>query len=284
MISEELQKKIDRAIRLLKSIEQAADGGGTKQPIEIAYSGGKDSDVILQLAKESGIDFKAIYKCTTIDPPGTVKHAIDMGAEVRKPRDGMTFFKLIEKNGLPSRFFRHCCSKLKEYKILDKCVMGVRKDESTRRSMRYNEPTECRFYGSKKVHAEAIYPILDWTLQDVTDFIEDRGIKLAPVYYDNDGTFHPERRLGCLCCPLQSRKKRLESFKRYPKMLRQYCKSLKVYYETHPNTGIVKKFKSPYYHLALNLEFIDKEQLNQDTLFDADYKSLLEQYFNVELP
>lgn len=79
MISEELQKKIDRAIRLLKSIENATDENGKVQPIEVAYSGGKDSDVILQLAKESGINFKAIYKCTTIDPPGTVKHARDMG-------------------------------------------------------------------------------------------------------------------------------------------------------------------------------------------------------------
>ena len=79
MIREELQKKIDRAIRLLKSIENATDANGDKQPIEIAYSGGKDSDVILQLAKEAGINFKAIYRCTTIDPPGTIKHVIDVG-------------------------------------------------------------------------------------------------------------------------------------------------------------------------------------------------------------
>ena len=78
-MNEGLQKKIDRAIRLLKSIENATDKNGKMQPIEIAYSGGKDSDVILQLAKESGINFKAIYKCTTIDPPGTIKHVLDRG-------------------------------------------------------------------------------------------------------------------------------------------------------------------------------------------------------------
>lgn len=53
MISEELQKKIDRAIRLLKSIENATGANGEKQPIEIAYSGGKDSDVILATCKGS---------------------------------------------------------------------------------------------------------------------------------------------------------------------------------------------------------------------------------------
>lgn len=46
MITEKLQKKIDRSIRLLQSVQKRYDG-----EIEIAYSGGKDSDVILQLAK-----------------------------------------------------------------------------------------------------------------------------------------------------------------------------------------------------------------------------------------
>lgn len=53
----ELQKKIDAAIRLLQTM---SDSYG--DVLEIAYSGGKDSDVILQLAKEAGINFRAIYK------------------------------------------------------------------------------------------------------------------------------------------------------------------------------------------------------------------------------
>lgn len=284
-MNEGLQKKIDRAIRLLKSIENAADGNGKIQPIEIAYSGGKDSDVILQLAKESGINFKAIYKCTTIDPPGTIKHALDVGGvEIRKPREGITFFKLIQKKGLPSRWRRFCCDELKEYKVLDKCVMGVRREESTKRAKRYKEPTECRFYRNKKEHVEAIYPILDWTLQDVADYIEDRGIVCAPVYYDEQGAFHPERRLGCLCCPLMSAKKRRKEFKKYPKMLYQYCKNLKVFYDTHPHSSVVTKFGDPYLHIAYDLKFIKKSDYKVKHIFDIDYKESLEEYFNVELP
>lgn len=67
MINEQLQKKIDQSIRLLQSVQKRYDG-----EIELAYSGGKDSDVILQLAKEAGIKYRAIYKNTTIDPPGTI--------------------------------------------------------------------------------------------------------------------------------------------------------------------------------------------------------------------
>ena len=158
--------------------------------------------------------------------------------------------------------------------------MGVRREESSKRAKRYQEPTECRFYGSKKNHVEAIYPILDWTLQDVTDYIEDRGIRCAPVYYDEQGVFHPERRLGCLCCPLKSIKKRREAFKEYPKMLYQYCKNLKVFYKAQPQCATVINFGNPYNHIAYDLEFIKRGE----PIPDVDFKKVLEEYFNVELP
>ena len=195
MINEQLQKKIDQSIRLLQSVQKRYDG-----EIELAYSGGKDSDVILQLAKEAGIRYRAIYKNTTIDPPGTIAHVKEMGVEIRRPKEN--FFQLIAKKGFPNRFSRFCCEVLKEYKILDKTIIGVRKAESRARKERYNEPTECRYYGSKKEenHVEQIYPILEWTDEDVRDFILDRGLKLAPLYYDTGGANrrYPKTRLHVL--------------------------------------------------------------------------------------
>ena len=75
----ELEKKVNFAIKLLQSIP--TDEG----PIELSYSSGKDSDVILELAKMAGIPYRAIYKATTIDPPQTIAHAREMGAEVIHP-------------------------------------------------------------------------------------------------------------------------------------------------------------------------------------------------------
>lgn len=179
MITEELQHKIVCAIKL---IQLAAPKDGS--PIEVAYSGGKDSDVILQLTKEAGVNYRAIYKNTTIDPPGTVKHAKEMGAEVLMPKK--SFFEIIEETGLPTRFSRICCRYLKEYKVLDKCIVGVRKAESRKRAQRYKEPTQCRVY-SKTEKVDQIMPILDWTDDDVLAFVVDRGIKLHPLYYDKGG-------------------------------------------------------------------------------------------------
>ena len=156
-IRPELQKKIDAAILLLRTISEAYNGG----VIEVAYSGGKDSDVILQLTREAGIPYRAIYKNTTIDPPGTIKHAEEMGVEVVRPK--ISFFELVAKRGFPSRTRRFCCKYLKEYKILDKVIIGVRREESQKRTKIYVEPTQCRVF-KKEERVEQIMPILDWTI------------------------------------------------------------------------------------------------------------------------
>lgn len=281
MVSPELQKKIDRAIKLIRLYDNP------NEPVEVAYSGGKDSDVILNLVKEAGINYRAIYKNTTIDPPYTHKHVKEMGVEIMQPKNG-SFFELICKTGLPNRFRRFCCSKLKEYKILDKCIMGVRRDESIRRAKQYHEPTECRFYGSKKDHVEAIYPILDWSSQDLLEYIEDRGIKLHPLYYKEEGSIDITRRLGCLCCPLLSRNRRIEAFKQNPKMVKYYLRGGQIYMNTHPTCKASQKHKDVYEYFVRDLFYPSDQEWHEfrQGIFstdDFDYKKFLEDFFKVDL-
>lgn len=218
MISEELQKKIDRAILLLQAYDDK------QKPIEIAYSGGKDSDVIIQLAKEAKINFRAIYRNTTIDPHGTLKHVRENGVEVLQPKE--SFYQLVARKGYPSRFTRFCCSELKEYKVLDKCVMGVRQDESKAREERYAEPTQCRFYNGRtetspdaaEYHVEAVYPIHNWTDDDVRDFILDRNIQCHPLYYDMGGGISRRAQTGMCWLPDGLQEKTHQGVQRVPKI------------------------------------------------------------------
>ena len=136
---EELQNKVERAVKLLQSAGKIAKEHG--QPLEVAYSGGKDSDIILELTRMAGVEYRAIYKNTTIDPPQTIRHAKEMGAEMMRP--AKTFRELIAIHGFPTRVRRLCCSYLKEYKVLDYCVIGVRREESRKRAERYKEPEVC---------------------------------------------------------------------------------------------------------------------------------------------
>ena len=275
-MTESLQKKIDQSLRFLDSVSHLGQ-------FELAYSGGKDSDVILDLARRTGsLDIRPIYKNTTIDPPGTIKHVKDMGVEVRMPRE--SFAELIKTRGFPTRFSRFCCRELKEYKILDRCIVGVRRDESSNRAARYKEPEQCRVW-SKKEKSRQYFPILDWTTKDVKEYIESRGIQCAPVYYEG-GVFHAERRLGCMCCPLQSKKPRIEQFKLYPNMVNIYCKNGNEYIRNHRETKTGQRFDDAYQFFTSYVFYDSYEEFYDAThhLFGTeDCKTFLENYFNIKL-
>lgn len=275
-----LDRKIDAAIKLLQSIP--TDDG----PIEVCYSGGKDSDVILELAKMAGINYRAIYKNTTIDPRGTMQHVREMGVEVVQPKEN--FLSLVRRKGMPSRYSRFCCEILKGYAILPRAVLGIRRDEGRKRAERYKEPELCRVYsGGTKVRQ--YLPILEWTNDDVKEFIERRKIKCAPVYYDENGYFDVNRRLGCVGCPLASRKKRREAYLESPKMLLAQVKALQDCYDKRVATGVASAtietcsrnawvfFYATLFYDTI-AEFKDK---CTNLLFDFDIEAYMRDYFKI---
>ena len=274
----ELEKKVNFAIKLLQSIP--TDEG----PIELSYSSGKDSDVILELAKMAGIPYRAIYKATTIDPPGTIAHAREMGAEIIRPKE--TFFQLVSKSGFPSRFSRECCSVLKEYKVCDRAIQGIRRSESRKRAERYKEPEYCRVYSSK-IKAKIYLPILEWTDQDVAEFIKERNIKCHPLYY-REGQFDVTKRLGCMGCPLASRKKRLQFFKENPKWLKAWIRAGQKWYisEKYQNGKAKHKFKDAFEAMGYMLfcDNMDEFKEKTYTLFgEFDWKEFLQKEFNIDM-
>ena len=277
-MTKELQKKVDFAIKLLQSIPQDGD-------IELSYSGGKDSDAILELAKMAGIPYRAIYKATTIDPPGTIAHAKAAGAEIIRPKK--TFFQLISECGFPSRFSRNCCSELKEYKVCDRAIQGIRRSESRKRAERYKEPEVCRVYSAKK-KVKVYLPILEWTDQDVAEFIKERNIKCHPLYY-RDGQFDVTQRLGCMGCPLASRKKRMQFFKDNPKWLKAWIRAGQKRYtsEAYQNGKAKVKFKDAFEAMGYLLYCDNMEEFKEKThsmLFrDFDWKEFLQKEFNIDM-
>jgi phosphoadenosine phosphosulfate reductase len=273
------EKKVARAIRLLQSIPT------NEGPIEVSYSGGKDSDVILELAKMAGIPFRAIYKNTTIDPPGTIKHCKAKEVEVLQPK--LSFMKIVAKKGVPTRRARFCCSELKEYKVLDRAIQGIRRCESRARKERYKEPEICRVY-DKNNKVKVYLPILDWTDEDVERFVTERKIECHPLYYDQQGKFHVERRLGCIGCPMQSDNGK-EDYKQYPKLLKSLIKSVEVFFATHPDCSSLKNFSGNAYNLVFHNLFCESyDDYVMKTSVDLwdnqlDCKAFLEGYFKITL-
>lgn len=108
------------------------------EPYQLGYSGGKDSDVILHLAKKSRVPYTAVHNHTTVDAPETVyyiRKKVKQGeVVVEYPR--MSMWQLIVKHKIPpTRFWRYCCAELKEQSGKGKKVVtGVRKYESSKRA------------------------------------------------------------------------------------------------------------------------------------------------------
>ncbi len=128
------------------------------------------------------------------------------------------------------------------------------------------------------------------------EFLEDRKIKCAPVYYDEQGEFHVERRLGCMGCPLASRKNRRKEFEQYPGMVRLYIKNIQKYIDSHPNGKRTKLCVDAYGAFYRDLFFVVKRKKGVKTDGNAqwlaycngifgrpDFKAFLENYFNVNL-
>ncbi len=272
-MTDTLKHKEEFAIKLLRAIPS--------DDIELCYSGGKGSDVILFLARLAGIKFTAIYKNTTIDPPGTIKHCQDNGVQIVQPKH--TFFELIEKKGFPSRFARFCCSELKEYKIKDYAILGIRRDESRKRAELYKEPERCRVYRNG-VKCKHYFPILEWSKADLEEYILQNHIELHSLYYNADGSLNCGKRLGCLGCPLQS-DRGLADFKARPKLVRAWLEHGKVWWDSHPNLK-VRTYFSDIYEAFVFRTFADntnKMILNKEALFPTDWKAMLEDYFKIDL-
>jgi phosphoadenosine phosphosulfate reductase len=121
-----------------------------EKPLMVTYSGGKDSDVQLELAIRSGIPFEVQNSHTTADAPETVLHIRKKFYELElkgikctidKPQykgNPISMWTLIPLKLMPpTRVVRYCCQVLKEGAGNGRMIAtGVRWDESTQRSTR----------------------------------------------------------------------------------------------------------------------------------------------------
>jgi phosphoadenosine phosphosulfate reductase len=203
------------AISFIKTVRNS-----TKEDLYSGNSGGKDSAVLEPLLQRSGIIYHSQYCNTTIDPKGTIKHIRDNYpyTEILQPKE--SFYDLVERKGLPTRLNRYCCEFLKEYGSVGRMIFeGVRSAESSNRRGRDYIQCDNRKWQKGSQH---IYPIYDWSDNDVWDYIKEYKIKLAPAYLNG------LNRLGCVGCPQVSRKgAREKEFELYPRYLIEIKKAIK---------------------------------------------------------
>ena len=117
------------------------------QPLVVTYSGGKDSDVVLRLARNAGVPFEVLHNLTTDDAPQTIYHIRKVFHElvldgikcsIDKPiykGKRTSMWNLIPQKLMPpTRVVRYCCAILKERGAPGRFIAtGVRWSESSAR-------------------------------------------------------------------------------------------------------------------------------------------------------
>ena len=204
-----VRDKVETAIERLKTFEPA-------EGYYVAFSGGKDSCVILDLVRRSGCKYDAHYNLTTVDQPELV-YFIKTFKDVRIEKSDKTMWDLIvEKNMPPTRLIRFCCERLKERGGTGRHVVtGVRWSESTRRSKRRMAEV-CKTDKTKRF----LHVIIDWTDEDVWEYIHENDLKYCKLYDEG------YKRLGCIMCPMKGQVGMKEDAERYPKYYQAYIRAL----------------------------------------------------------
>lgn len=204
----------------------------------LAFSGGKDSQVLYHLAVMSGVKFKAHMNLTSVDPSEVIRFVKQNYAEVELIKPKMSIYDMAKKKGcLPTKHVRWCCKEFKEMSGAGKVTLiGIRREESAKRAKRNEvEMDRHKFSGSFDQWSEhrekmvtcvggkdkiLVSPILYWTSRDVWEFLNSNNIPHCSLY---DKGY---KRIGCILCPMSTRKQRIRETIDFPHVKRNWIKAI----------------------------------------------------------
>lgn len=242
-MTNDLQIKIEHSIDIIRRSERLAMVMQPDNGFFIGFSGGKDSQVVLELCKMAGVKFRAVYSPTTNDPADNVRFIKQHYPSVIFDKPKKSFLQLVREKGLPTRKFRFCCAILKEGAGVGNVVItGIRRQESRKRSQypeferfgkqgkTLEEMTERNFECVNGKDKFMLRPILEWTENDVWQFITIYNLPINPCYSSN-------KRVGCVMCPFAPKRQLIKVKESYPKLYKALLHALQDFIDKKNGGG-----------------------------------------------
>lgn len=231
LVSQGLEGTIDKVAIAIERLRMFCPPEG----YYLAFSGGKDSQVIYDLAQKAAVPFVAEYCLTTVDPPELVRFIRTEYPEVSIAHPAKSMWQLIEEYGMPpTRILRYCCRILKESHGVGVIVTGVRWAESVRRAKR-KMLENCTAPKLRKF----LHPIIDWSDAEVWEYHHLYLPKHCSLY---DEGF---RRIGCVLCPMVSSPiERAAHVRRWPKLAESYHRACRRAYARNVARGKEQRWSS----------------------------------------
>lgn len=237
------QEKINHAIKLLRHYEPLALKLN-QEGYFLAFSGGKDSQLLYLLAKKSGVKFRAYFSNTTNENPKNIHFIRERYKDVQFLNPKKNFYKLVSEKGLPTINKRYCCAVLKEQAGAGCVVLtGERKEESKKRAKytavsqqsrnktrnkNIEEFSEVKHECVKGKDKIRLRPLLEFTEKEVFDTLNDFAVPLNPCYQYNN-------RIGCIFCPF-AKKQEIENYcLQFPRAKQKLLQSLQLYLDKSEN-------------------------------------------------
>lgn len=233
-----LDEKIEYSINLLRKSEEMALRMDPENGFYLAFSGGKDSQVLYHLAVQGGVKLKAHMNLTSVDPPEVIRFVKKNYPDVELVKPRMSIYEMAKKKGcLPTRLVRWCCEEFKEMSGAGKVTLiGIRKSESTNRKKRNEiETGDRKFSGTFDQWSEhqekmvtcvggkdkiLVSPILYWTEKDVWDYLKRMRIQYCELY---DKGY---KRIGCIMCPMSNYKQNVREMRDFPHVGKNWRKTI----------------------------------------------------------